>query len=650
VSSLAYRADIDGLRAIAVTLVLLFHAHLGFTGGFVGVDLFFVLSGYLITGIVLRDLEVGTFRLSEFWTRRVRRLAPAALVMTLVTLAVGALVLFPEDFEELGKSAIAHPLMVANFFFWGKTGYFEGPADLKPLLHTWSLAVEEQFYLVYPLLLILLARLQRWKLFSVLAGLAAVSFAGSMWAVAHWPGAAFFLLPSRMWELLLGGLLWVLPSPARWPARAMQWLGIVGALALAVVAWGYTSATPFPGLAALPPCLATAAMIYANGHPNVILRTVLAWEPLVALGRMSYSLYLWHWPICVYLRYRFGDDFTAGPQLLAVVLSLVSGWLSWRYLETPFRQGAYWSSHRRAWSSFAVATTVVIACGWFVRVYDGLPGRFPPGVRSLIATLEAPRYKKTVTLTEVTTNRLPQFGDPTGDVTCLLWGDSHAMALVPVLDEVCNELKIRGFHATYSGTLPLVDFDTTRLGIAPEEYDEAVLDQILKGDFDLVLLTGYWSRDSDHPDFRPSLRETVAALLETGVRVVILRDVPIQEGGTGSLIAAPLQRGTNLEDLGVTLAEHREYQRSADEALIELAGEFVTLADPTPFLLDDTGRCRIVMNGECLYSDRHHLSLVGAHRLKPFFAKLLDPWRLDQQPKPPAVPVTQSPEQTDIRK
>jgi peptidoglycan/LPS O-acetylase OafA/YrhL len=648
VSSLVYRADIDGLRAVAVTLVLLFHAHLGVAGGFVGVDLFFVLSGYLITGIVLRDLAAGTFRLSEFWTRRVRRIAPAALVMTLVTLGVGALVLFPEDFEELGKSAIVHPLMVANFFFWRKTGYFEGPADLKPLLHTWSLAVEEQFYLLYPLLLMFAARFPRRVLFGVLAGLAAVSFAGSVWAVAHRPGAAFFLLPSRMWELLLGGLLWVLPAPTRWPARAMQWLGQIGATTLAVVAWSYTSATPFPGLAALPPCLATAAILYANGHPRVALRTALAWGPLVTIGRMSYSLYLWHWPIFVYLRYRYGDEFTAGPRLLAVALSLVSAWLSWRYLETPCRHGAFWTN-RRVWSSFAVATGVIIACGWFVREHNGLPGRFPPGLRNVIATLEAPRYEKTVTLTDVATNRMPQFGDPTGKVTCLLWGDSHAMALVPALDEICSELRIRGFHATYSGTLPLVDFSPTRLGVAPEEYDEAVLDRILEEDFDLVLLAGYWSRDSEHPDFRPSLRETIAALLATGVRVVILRDVPIQEGVTGSLIATPLRRGTDLDDLGVTLAEHREHQRSADEALIELAGEFVTLADPTPFLLDDTGRCRIVMNGECLYSDRHHLSLVGAHRLKPLFADLLYPLRPQRQTKPPAVPGARSPGQADIR-
>jgi len=625
VTSLAYRADIDGLRAVAVILVLLFHAHLGVSGGFVGVDLFFVVSGYLITGIVLRDLAAGTFRLSEFWIRRVRRIAPAALVMTLFTLGVGAMVLFPEDFEELGKSAIAHPLMVANFFFWRKTGYFDGPSELKPLLHTWSLAVEEQFYLLYPLLLMLAARWPRRVLFGVLAGLAAASFAGSVWAVAHRPGAAFFLLPSRMWELLLGGLLWTLPAPACWPTRAMQGLGMIGAATLAVVAVSYSSSTPFPGLAALPPCLATAAIVYANGHPQVALRTALSWKPLVTIGQMSYSLYLWHWPICVFLQYRLGDEFTAGPRLLVVALSLIAAWLSWRFLESPCRHGVFWTNHRHVWSSFATATGVVIACGWFVQEHNGLPGRFSPGLRKVIATLEAPRFEKTVPLADVAADRLPHFGDPAGKVTCLLWGDSHAMALVPALDEVCDDMGIRGFHATYSGTLPLIDFNPSRPGVAPEEYDEAVLARILEEEFDLVLLAGYWSRDSDHPDFRPSLRETIAALSAAGLRVVILRDIPIQEGDTGSLIAAPLRRGTDLDDLGVTLAEHREHQHFADEALIEVAGNSVTLADPTPFLLDDAGRCRIVMNGECLYSDRHHLSLAGARRLKPLFTDLFLP-------------------------
>jgi peptidoglycan/LPS O-acetylase OafA/YrhL len=622
VSALGYRADLDGLRAVAVGLVLLFHADLAVAGGFVGVDVFFVLSGYLITGLVLRDLTAGTFRLSEFWARRVRRLAPAALVMTLVTLGVGAVVLFPADFEELGQSAIAHPLLVANVFFWRKTGYFDGPADLKPLLHTWSLAVEEQFYLLYPLLLLIAARWPRRWLFGGLAVLAAVSFAGSMWGVAHRPGAAFFLLPSRMWEMLLGGLLWSLPAPQRWPARAMHTLGWMGAAALAVVAVCYTSTTPFPGWAALPPCLATAAIVYAGGHPRAGLRAVLAWGPLVTLGQMSYSLYLWHWPVCVFLRYRLGDDFTLGPRLVALGVSLLAAWLSWRFIELPCRHGAFWADRRRVWTSFAAVTGVVIACGWFVREHDGLPGRFSTELRQVLATHEAPRYQHVVPLADVAADRLPEFGDPASEITCLLWGDSHAMALVPALDEICRELGIRGFHATYSSTLPLVDFNSGRSGVAPEEYDEAVLDRILADNFDVVLLAGYWSRDSHDPDFRPSLAETIDELTAAGVRVVILRDVPTQEGDTGSLLATPLRRGSDLADVGVTLAEHRSRQRTADEALIALAGGLVTLADPTPFLLDDADRCRIVMNGECLYSDRHHLSLAGARRLKPLFVEL----------------------------
>lgn len=627
VASSAYRPDIDGLRAVAVLLVLLFHADLGVSGGFLGVDVFFVISGYLITGLILRDLAAGTFSLADFWARRIRRIAPAALFMTSVVLLVGAVLLFPADFEELGESAIAHPLMVSNFYFWKKTGYFDGPADLKPLLHTWSLSVEEQFYILYPILLMALRRCSRRILGAALVLLAAASFLVSVKCVQWNPGAAFFLLPSRTWELLIGGFLSFLPRPDRLPRNWIQLLGLAGGSAIVIATACYTSNTPFPGAAALPPCLGAAALIYANGHPQSWIGKVLAWKPLVRVGLLSYSLYLWHWPIVVFLRNQLGEDFSLGPRLFAVAASFLAAYLSWRFLETPLRHGTVGFRRSTVFAAAACVGTLVIAAGWCVQELKGLPQRFSPELQRILASMKAPRFQKFVLLADVTGNRLPEFGDRSGKRKCLIWGDSHAMALIPALDETCRELGIRGFQATYGATLPLMDFRSARDGSAPEQYDEAVLNRILAAEFDIVILAGYWSRDSDNPDFLPSLQETITLLSSTGVRVVIMRDVPTQAGNASSLIAAPLRRGTDLEEVGVTLEQHRRRQQAADDALADLAAGSVSVVDPAPFLIDETKRCRIVMNGECLYSDEHHLSVAGARRLKPLFAEILTPLR-----------------------
>lgn len=627
VSTGGYRPDIDGLRAFAVLLVLLFHAELGVPGGFVGVDVFFVISGYLITGLILRDLAAGTFSLADFWARRIRRIAPAALFMTSVVLLVGAVLLFPADFEELGESAIAHPLMVSNFYFWKKTGYFDGPADLKPLLHTWSLSVEEQFYILYPMILMLLGRSPRRVMIAALSLLAAASFLMSVRGVQLTPGAAFFLLPSRAWELLLGGLICFLPHPERLPRGWIQLLGLVGSCTILTATALYTSSTPFPGVAAVLPCLGTAVLLYANGHQRSWIGRGLAWKPFVQVGLLSYSLYLWHWPIVVFLRNQLGEDFRLGPRLFAVAASFLAAYLSWRFVETPLRHGTVGYRRRTVFAAATCACTLLIAVGWCVQESKGLPQRFSPELQRLLASMKAPRFQKFVLLADVTGNRLPEFGDRSGKRKCLIWGDSHAMALIPALDETCRELGVRGFQATYGATLPLMDFRSARDGSAPEQYDEAVLNRILAAEFDIVILAGYWSRDSDNPDFLPSLQETITLLSSTGVRVVIMRDVPTQAGNASSLIAAPLRRGTDLEEVGVTLEQHRRRQQAADDALADLATGSVSVVDPAPFLIDETKRCRIVMNGECLYSDEHHLSVAGARRLKPLFAEILTPLR-----------------------
>ena len=294
-----YRADVDGLRALAVIPVVLFHAALGFPGGFVGVDIFFVISGYLITTIIAKEMVQGEFQMKNFWERRIRRILPAAAVMSLFVLIAGACILLPFQFQDLGKSSIAQTLMVSNFYFWQQDGYFAAPSDFEPLLHTWSLAVEEQFYFIFPVLMVFLFKKGRHHLIRWTSILFALSFIWSIYGVTHYPSATFYLLPARGWELLIGALIALVPMripKAYGLPQILSWTGF------ALIFYAYTRyslSTTFPGLSAAPPVLGTALLIIANRDSLTLPGKILALPPIVFIGKISYSLYLWHWPLLV---------------------------------------------------------------------------------------------------------------------------------------------------------------------------------------------------------------------------------------------------------------------------------------------------------------------------------------------------------------
>jgi peptidoglycan/LPS O-acetylase OafA/YrhL len=258
---LNYRPDIDGLRAIAVVMVMLFHAGLGFEGGYVGVDVFFVISGFLITRLIQKELSSDKFSLQRFWERRIRRIVPAAYACVAVTLVFGLLILMPSDLEDLGNSLIMQQLMLSNVYFWRTGDYFGGPAELKPLLHTWSLTVEEQFYLVYPIILVLLYRFGKTCFFTAISILAVGSLCLSIWWVSSHNEFTFFMLPTRAWEMLLGGMIANLPSFSRLSKRNLDLLGLAGLLAILFASIHFTSATEFPGAAALVPCVGTCLAV-----------------------------------------------------------------------------------------------------------------------------------------------------------------------------------------------------------------------------------------------------------------------------------------------------------------------------------------------------------------------------------------------------
>ena len=334
-----YRADIDGLRAIAVLSVVLFHAGVEtFSGGFVGVDVFFVISGYLITTIIHREVAAGSFSITRFYERRFRRILPAAAVMILTVLVAGELFFTPAHQDSLAKSALAAALFSSNIFFFLESGYFADPAHSMPLLHTWSLAVEEQFYLVLPLAMLLIAKYGRERYRTWLWLLSIASLAACVSLTEANASAAFYFGHTRAWELLAGGLLAVNAVPAVRDQRSRELVALAGLLLVALSVLLFSELTVFPGLAALLPVLGTVMVIHSGTHGATLVGRCLSVRPLVFIGLISYSLYLWHWPVVVFAQYYSVVSLSPAAISLVLITSFLLAVGSWRYIETPFRK------------------------------------------------------------------------------------------------------------------------------------------------------------------------------------------------------------------------------------------------------------------------------------------------------------------------
>lgn len=654
-SNSTYRADIDGLRALAVLAVVFYHAKLGFPGGFTGVDVFFVISGYLITGILLRELSAGRFLLTEFWARRIRRIMPAATAMVAVTLAAGPIFLLPSDFAILGKSAVAHSMLVANIFFWrddtDKGGYFGIATEDRPLKHTWSLAVEEQFYLLFPLVLMLAFRFLRGSARDRLGSFIAVAtVAGLLLAgigVALRPGASFYLLPTRAWELLCGALLACAPfhhTPKRWFIRElMAWGG------LAAILYGffcYSKTTPFPGWSAIPPCLGSMLVIAGgstpagSSRPGTLLSRLLSFRPLVLIGLLSYSLYLWHWPILVFCEHLLFDRLPLSPWLrwLLVAISFVLAWISWRCLEVPLRHSRWLAKRQTALAFGAASASFCLLSGLLITIGNGFPTR----VSELAFANDKARYDVVdsgpgAEFDDVVSGHLvPLAGDPATKTSphpfsLVLWGDSHAMQLIPAAKIVCSELGITGYTAVYSATPPLLDA-VYRFPDGLQErtpaYANAVLQFIRSHQIPAVILAARWSgyQGADPILLESSLRKTIVALHEAGCTVWVVKGLP--SGTAGQSVAATLARMEMYGRKNSDLLPTRENHLKANSVVERLSQSDLPaiFLDPAPLLLDESGsRYRLDEKGVSVFWDDNHITQTASLRLfKPLLKSAIE--------------------------
>jgi len=646
-----YRPEIDGLRAFAVVPVVLYHAGLGLSGGFIGVDVFFVISGYLITGLILKQLSADRFSLVDFWERRLRRILPALSVMVIASLIAGYFLLLPWDYEDLGRSAIMQSVFSANFHFWSQSGYFEGPAELKPLLHTWSLAVEEQFYLLFPGLLLLLWRRFWERPFAILAVIWVLSFALSFYGVFAFPSASFYLLPARAWELLTGALLALRPlgvggNRSKPFAEVMSLLGlglILGACFL------FNNDTRFPGAAALLPCLGTALFLRANESTLTVTGRLLSLKPFVFIGLISYSWYLWHWPAFAFLNRIYLGELTALASWAVVLGSFLIAILSWRFVERPFRQRNYLNSRRKVFSLAAGVLGIVIGAGLFLDATDGLEGRVPEAVIQLSDQERNPEFRAKHTQADADAGKFFTLGtghNSPATPTFLLWGDSHAIALAPELDALAADHHYAGYAALRAGKPPILNVWVEQSGRSNTiDYNNAVMRFIEERKIDRVLLAARWSlyvsgKDDeplkglilDAEDSRPSLEgarlafekrlaETVDQLLELDVEVYIFEQVPDQGFDVPRELADRIWRERSVDELGLGVQAHLARQAPVVQAFSTLPKE-VTLLDPAENLIGENGRTILMQGGRSLYIDEDHVSDAGAEFLSPLLEQV----------------------------
>ena len=633
---LRYRPDIDGLRAVAVLLVVFDHLGTRVTGGYIGVDVFFVISGYLISAHILSEINAGRFSVVDFYERRVRRIFPALLVMLLITSILAWKFLLPAETENFAQSLIAALLSVSNFLFWSQAGYFDAPSAFKPLLHTWSLGVEEQFYIFFPLFILLVRRRLPRQLKPAILIAAAVSFLLACLWVFRSPTTAFFWSPLRAWELLIGTLVSQADPPKLRTSLQRNLAATAGLLLIVVPAFLFTARTPFPGLAALPACAGTALLIAAGETGSSMIGACLSFRPAVFIGLISYSFYLWHWPLIVFWRRGrvLADDAMLDPRakLILFFASLIVATLSWLLVETPFRKGRFKPARAQLFLLNGVAAAVVLAIGLAMLVTHGLPGRYSPQsvqIMSYLSYHPASEWREKVCfLTPGSTFEDFQPGTCLADVPgrpqVLLLGDSLAADLYPGLARVFPDLNIS--QANSADCRPFV----TQPGDLRPDYARncRAMTKFIYGTYlpanhpKDVLLAASW-----HDEDLAELGNTIAWLKQHGFDPILFGPVPEYDTPLPRVLALALR----TSDPSSVLQQHRKpWSLALDRRMAQLArnewkvryiSAFEDLCSPqvemaaksgSPALESGDGCPVLAAPGVPLQFDIHHLTVDGS--------------------------------------
>ena len=648
---LKYRPDIDGLRAIAVLAVVLFHAGVQtLSGGFSGVDVFFVISGYLITSIIVREIREGNLSLLTFYERRMRRILPALFVVLAFT-SVGSFLLYnPAELEGYGESLIAAAISASNFLFWSESGYFDSLAEVKPLLHTWSLGVEEQFYILFPIILLAISRVSRQRYTAWILTILLVSLMASIRGVAHWPSAAFYLLHARAWELAVGALLALGSIPVIHHRHLREMVALGGIFS---IGWGFvalTSDAPFPGANALFPCLGAALVIHAGSSGSTRIGRMLSWKPLVLIGLVSYSLYLWHWPLLVFARFYKVIPLTGLETTGVLLVAFAAAFASWHFIERPFRKRRSVFTRRTVFVSGMTLTLLMVAFGSSVVVTKGWPGRVDRDVLRLaygaLDFSKSSRMCMERNRSGLDYQGLCIIGKRNGVPSFIVLGDSHAGALMPGVAMAAKNAGATGFDAAADSCPPL-DGVLNQLGDEGEqclEFRNRTLDLIERiPSIQKVILISRWPTQAEgtrygrddpgpkpmlvdienkvqgsHEVFSLGVERIVKRLRRANKQVYMVFSVPEVGWNVPSVSARNLFIGRNF-DIRPRLSDFHARNAYVSAVFNRMAGQYGVKVLYPDSILCGKDLCEVTKNGRALYYDDDHLSVFGAESISSIF-------------------------------
>lgn len=651
-----YREDLDTLRALAVGLVLIFHFDLipGVAGGFLGVDVFFVISGYIITRKNLPSALNGQFSIGSFWVARVRRLAPALVVTLLATLVVAWFYYLPSQLVALAKQSLATQVYAANLYYWQTVNYFGLQAKLVPLLHTWSLAVEEQFYIFYPLLFLLGRRLGARGFFIAIAVLTLMSFGLCLALAESKPEATFYLAPTRMWELGVGCLLAVaewhrqstsMIAPAGAASRVGSW-AFLGCLAIVVgSAAYYHSGIRTPGVYSLLPVAGTVGLVAWGSSIQGLLRRVWLNGLLRYLGRVSYPLYLTHWPIHVMAKDMLRQDYTWETRVGCALLSLLTAMAIHEWAEKPIA-ALKGLTLRRTMTTYALVTLGLSGLCVAMIVQQGFPQRFSNDVLSALQGESDRPPLLTMCIPERDNLRSAYIdkrcllGDATQEATVALLGDSHAWAANQAVSEALRAARMAGRLTFYHACPPILGVHLQDGGRDDcHQHNARTFDWVIQNArIDTVILASTWIQGrqslTDNPLveptpqrsqalFRDGLLQTVQALKKAGKKVYLIGPVPAARYPVPLTLARNIQNGRPVtQGLAFSAAEHRERFAFFSDAMAGVRPLLDGYFDPATALCTDT-ECKVELDKRPLYFDDDHLSNLGRGLIEPGLRQML---------------------------
>lgn len=634
----SHRTEIDGLRAIAVLSVVLCHLEVWpFLGGYIGVDIFFVISGFLLTGVIHRGLINNTFSFTNFYERRIRRIIPALYFLIFVTSFFVTTLFLPVKTVAYFKSLIASTLNISNIFFYLESGYFDGASSTKPLLHTWSLGVEEQFYIILPFLLFLIHKYSKSHLKKIISTILITSLVFNLIHFIEDVDFTFYLLPARLWELLLGSTLALNMIPPTKKRAINEIESLLGISLICISLISFDQYSNFPGFLVLIPTIGTMLIIHSNLHNKTFMGKILSLSILRPIGLLSYSLYLWHWPVLVFYKEINGIKLEFYDKFYIIGISAILSFISWRFIEQPIRLKSILATRKKLFGSFFISTLALITFSIYVIQNKGLPDRFDENyIKVLNSSLDRnPNSKKCFSQTKkqialnISLLEKNSFCLANNDFnknnkkSFLVWGDSHAEASFTLFENLAIKEKAQFFFAGYTGCPPIMNLnlDYNSYVLDCRRFNDLVIKNIKRSGIQNVFLIARWQEYEKLSKglYKPFLDKTIQILVELNIKVWIIKQAPEYKENIKKIILNNFRTSHRFTDAEKTLINQFGISRKEQELAQKDINIFfnrhlknISFIDLNEFFCPKD-QCFILKDGNLLYRDDNHISNRAAN-------------------------------------